>query len=109
MRENVSVTLTSSSTIRTRAAPALPWGEDTSPLWAGERGSSSGRRRSFPLTSGSVEQNHVIFSAARRALFRLRLLYVLVSEVVLSPILVRPVREQLEHDRVIRLLQAKYK
>jgi hypothetical protein len=33
----------------------------------------------------------------------------LVSEVLLSPILVRPVREQLEHDRVIRLLQAKYK
>jgi hypothetical protein len=33
----------------------------------------------------------------------------LASEVVLSPILVRPVREQLEHDRVIRLLQAKYK
>ncbi len=31
------------------------------------------------------------------------------SEDVLSPILVRPVREQLEHDRVIRLLQAKYK
>lgn len=30
-------------------------------------------------------------------------------EVVLSPILVRPVREQLEHDRIIRLLQAKYK
>jgi hypothetical protein len=28
---------------------------------------------------------------------------------LLSPILVRPVREQLEHDRVIRLLQAKYK
>jgi hypothetical protein len=27
----------------------------------------------------------------------------------LSPILVRPVREQLEHDRVIRLLQVKYK
>jgi len=26
-----------------------------------------------------------------------------------SPILVRPVREQLEHDRLIRLLQAKYK
>src|SRR3954471_12109643 len=35
--------------------------------------------------------------------------YVLPSEVVLSPILVRPVREQLEHDRIIRLLQAKYK
>jgi hypothetical protein len=35
---------------------------------------------------------------------------VLSSEVAeLSPILVRPVREQLEHDRVIRLLQAKYK
>jgi hypothetical protein len=31
------------------------------------------------------------------------------SEVLVSPILVRPVREQLEHDRVIRLLQAKYK
>jgi hypothetical protein len=31
------------------------------------------------------------------------------SEVLLSPILVRPVREQLEHDRVIRLLQVKYK
>jgi hypothetical protein len=28
-------------------------------------------------------------------------------EAVVSPILVRPVREQLEHDRVIRLLQAK--
>ena len=27
----------------------------------------------------------------------------------MSPILVRPVREQLEHDRVIRLLQAKYR
>jgi hypothetical protein len=27
----------------------------------------------------------------------------------LSPILLRPVREQLEHDRVIRLLQAKYR
>lgn len=27
----------------------------------------------------------------------------------MSPILVRPVREQLEHDRVIRLLQGKYK
>ena len=35
--------------------------------------------------------------------------YVPASEVLLSPILVRPVREQLEHDRVIRLLQAKYK
>lgn len=31
------------------------------------------------------------------------------EESALSPILVRPVREQLEHDRVIRLLQAKYK
>ena len=27
----------------------------------------------------------------------------------MSPILVRPVREQLEHDRVVRLLQARYK
>ena len=31
------------------------------------------------------------------------------QEGALSPILVRPVREQLEHDRVIRLLQARYK
>lgn len=31
------------------------------------------------------------------------------EEGALSPILVRPVREQLEHDRVIRQLQAKYK
>src|SRR5499427_1371820 len=28
---------------------------------------------------------------------------------ILSPILVRPVREQLEHDRIIRLLQAKFR
>src|SRR5499427_6589818 len=28
---------------------------------------------------------------------------------ILSPILVRPVREQLEHDRIIRQLQAKFK
>ena len=27
----------------------------------------------------------------------------------MSPILVRPVREQFEHDRVIRVLQARYK
>ena len=27
----------------------------------------------------------------------------------MSPILVRPVREQLEHDRIIRMLQAKYR
>lgn len=27
----------------------------------------------------------------------------------MSPILVRPVREQLEHDRIVRLLQAKYR
>jgi hypothetical protein len=26
-----------------------------------------------------------------------------------SPILVRPVREQFEHDRIIRVLQARYK
>ena len=28
-------------------------------------------------------------------------------EALVSPILVRPVREQLEHDRIIRQLQAK--
>ncbi len=33
----------------------------------------------------------------------------LYSAEIHMPILVRPVREQLEHDRVIRLLQAKYK
>jgi hypothetical protein len=30
-------------------------------------------------------------------------------EALVSPILVRPVREQLEHDRIIRLLQSKWK
>jgi hypothetical protein len=28
---------------------------------------------------------------------------------LVSPILVRPVREQLEHDRIIRLVQTKFK
>jgi hypothetical protein len=59
-----------------------------------------------------VSRRHVLYSAG----FALRLLgdstklgLRFSSEVLLSPILVRPVREQLEHDRVIRLLQAKYK
>src|SRR5262249_61455717 len=30
-------------------------------------------------------------------------------EALVSPILVRPVREQLEHDRIIRLLQSKWR
>ena len=47
--------------------------------------------------------------SSRTSTFRRRPLRVPASEVLLSPILVRPVREQLEHDRVIRLLQAKYK
>ena len=52
----------------------------------------------------------VLYSGRFYAAFRAgRHSYVLSPEVVLSPILVRPVREQLEHDRVIRLLQAKYK
>ena len=44
------------------------------------------------------------FSAFPEALQRLY-----PEEGALSPILVRPVREQLEHDRVIRLLQPRYK
>jgi hypothetical protein len=51
----------------------------------------------------------VLYSRALLVFFRLGVVEPLASEVVLSPILVRPVREQLEHDRVIRLLQAKYK
>src|SRR6187431_622254 len=52
----------------------------------------------------------VLYSRALRGVSRRRgVIQPLASEVVLSPILVRPVREQLEHDRVIRLLQAKYK
>ncbi|HTM05409.1 MAG TPA: hypothetical protein VL173_17995, partial [Vicinamibacterales bacterium] len=52
----------------------------------------------------------VLYSAAFRRYFPAGWQsYVHASEVLLSPILVRPVREQLEHDRVIRLLQAKYK
>ena len=52
----------------------------------------------------------VLYSGRFYAAFEpVRHSYVLSPEVVLSPILVRPVREQLEHDRVIRLLQAKYK
>ena len=51
----------------------------------------------------------MLYSARPAGDFPVRKPYVLPSEVVLSPILVRPVREQLEHDRVIRLLQAKYK
>jgi hypothetical protein len=31
------------------------------------------------------------------------------AEALVSPILVRPVREQLEHDRIIRLLQSKHR
>src|SRR5688572_10866666 len=52
----------------------------------------------------------VLYSGRFYAAFGpVRHFYVLSPEVVLSPILVRPVREQLEHDRVIRMLQAKYK
>src|SRR6187455_2485680 len=52
----------------------------------------------------------VLYSRALRGVSPRRgVIQPLASEVVLSPILVRPVREQLEHDRVIRLLQAKYK
>ena len=51
----------------------------------------------------------MLYSAGFAGPSRQQCWYVLPSEGVLSPILVRPVREQLEHDRVIRLLQAKYK
>ena len=52
---------------------------------------------------------HAIFSRFCRSFPANGRRMYLASEVLLSPILVRPVREQLEHDRVIRLLQAKYK
>src|SRR4051812_21511722 len=68
--------------------------------------------RSSALTNVAVTDTqslHAIFSRFLPVFPGQRSSYVLPSEVVLSPILVRPVREQLEHDRVIRLLQAKYK
>jgi hypothetical protein len=66
-------------------------------------------KRSTPLITATIAA-FVLYSGRFYAAFRAgRHSYVLSPEVVLSPILVRPVREQLEHDRVIRLLQAKYK
>ena len=68
---------------------------------------AAARPRATPLELRFSSPNRAIFTRPGPA--RLRFWYVLASEVDLSPILVRPVREQLEHDRVIRLLQAKYK
>jgi hypothetical protein len=51
----------------------------------------------------------MVYSQAPASLRARAQAHVPAPEVQLSPILVRPVREQLEHDRVIRLLQAKYK
>jgi len=56
-----------------------------------------------------VKRSRAIFSPfARRISFSLSSVRTRVGGCV-SPILVRPVREQLEHDRIIRLLQSKYK
>jgi hypothetical protein len=65
--------------------------------------------RSIPLIKTFSWVNSCYILRRPPSLFGLWFTHVLASEVVLSPILVRPVREQLEHDRVIRLLQAKYK
>ena len=73
----------------TRGAGALTSAEDTGSLWCPAENPSS---QALVLYSGALGRSKGRF-----------------TEVLLSPILVRPVREQLEHDRVIRLLQAKYK
>jgi len=78
----------------TRAAVVLAWGEGTAHCGA------------LPIgRQGAL----VLYSPGLCRAFPARSTYVHASEHLLSPILVRPVREQLEHDRVIRLLQAKYK
>ena len=60
-----------------------------------------------PLPEGTAHcGTRVIARQGGRAIFSR---FAPTSEVPLSPILLRPVREQLEHDRVIRLLQAKYR
>ena len=68
---------------------------------------TSGADRALTLITGAFSIPCYILPASGG--FAAEFVCVLSSEVVLSPILVRPVREQLEHDRVIRLLQAKYK
>jgi len=106
--------------MRTRAFEALAPGDGTGSLSCSNGDASSYR--------GEGERPNGLGGCTFRAIFwrfcrhepalwssrtctfrRRRPLRVPASEVLLSPILVRPVREQLEHDRVIRLLQAKYK
>src|SRR5215203_6602825 len=84
MRSNVSVTLGSSSTIRMVLVAA---GVETARLISVilSRGVSA-------LLSGFLRASHPCYSRD-----------------FVSPILVRPVREQLEHDRVIRLLQSRFR
>jgi len=67
-------------------------------------------RRVFGIDRRSYHRGHyAIFSPfGRRILGRIVQMRTRVGGCV-SPILIRPVREQLEHDRIIRLLQAKYR
>src|SRR5690606_30776499 len=100
--------------ISMRVVPAAVGVEATGPLWGPVDLSS----RQAPWVTALIpgESAGLVLYSPRppRASRPTKSSYVLVrqvpaSEVLLSPILVRPVREQLEHDRVIRLLQAKYK
>ena len=87
MRSKVSVTLGSSSTIRIVRVAA---GVETARLDIADIFS------------------HAALSAAYR-FGSCRLCHPCYSRDFVSPILVRPVREQLEHDRIIRLLQTKFR
>ena len=117
--QTVSVTLMSSSTIRTRASGAFASRDGTGLIvvleWRRVKDCEKGKSPNglggcdlscYILALLSAEPALGLPVLTRSAAKAVR---VPASEVLLSPILVRPVREQLEHDRVIRLLQAKYK
>src|SRR5688500_18729707 len=91
MRSKVSVTLGSSSTIRMVRVAA---GVDTATefMCLGVSAVIVTLRRRISGQRGSFFTRHPCYSRD-----------------FVSPILVRPVREQLEHDRVIRLLQTKFR
>lgn len=73
------------------------------------QGSNGGIGMHRTIVRASDEQGQGAACYSQPVFRRLGRRTVAPPEAELSPILVRPVREQLEHDRVIRLLQAKYK
>ena len=75
----------------------------------GRRLGHDGGHRSIVTDDGSAVSVRRLDAELDRIMLRLRRLIVLYPTIwrrSLSPILVRPVREQLEHDRIIRLLHA---